>query len=131
MQGPNQEFEGEIEEGNQEAKEAKGAQSTSDIGRSLIGLAYHFIRKLQPKFQEIWGNFGHMENFGSQHGFFLHVRYATGATLRIGSSKSQMAYILGFSMKNHACWCMEKKFGQVLSPHEVKNTKKMTSLPLF
>ena len=39
MQGPNQEFEGEIEEGNQEAKEAKGARSTSDIGKSFFGLA--------------------------------------------------------------------------------------------
>jgi len=34
VQGSNQEFEGEIEEGNQEAKEAKGAGSTLDIGRS-------------------------------------------------------------------------------------------------
>jgi len=32
VQGPNQEFEGEIEEGNQEAKEAKGAPSTSKFG---------------------------------------------------------------------------------------------------
>ena len=39
VQGPNQEFEGEIEEGNQEAKEAKEARSTSDIGQSLFGLA--------------------------------------------------------------------------------------------
>jgi len=32
VQGPNQESKGEIEEGNQEAKEAKGTRSTSDIG---------------------------------------------------------------------------------------------------
>jgi len=32
VQGLNQEFEGEIEEGNQEEKEAKGARSTLDIG---------------------------------------------------------------------------------------------------
>ena len=34
-------------------------------------------------------------------------------------------------MKSHDCWCMAKKFGQALSPQEVKNTQKMTSLPLF
>lgn len=34
-------------------------------------------------------------------------------------------------MKNHDYWCLDKKFGQDLSLHEVKNTQKMTSLPLF
>ena len=37
VEGPNQEFEGEIEEGNQEAKEVKGARSTSYIVQSLFG----------------------------------------------------------------------------------------------
>ena len=30
--------------------------------------------KLEPKFQEIWGNFGHMATFLSQRRFFLPVR---------------------------------------------------------
>ena len=34
-------------------------------------------------------------------------------------------------MENHDFWCMDKKFEQVLSPQEVKNTLKMTSLPLI
>jgi len=59
------------------------------------------------------------------------VRRATWRALMVGSSKWKKIYIFGFFMKNHDCWCMAKKFGQVLSPQEVKNTLKMTSLPLF
>ena len=32
VQGPNQEFEGKIKEGNKEEKDAKGARSSSNIG---------------------------------------------------------------------------------------------------
>ena len=39
VQGSNQEFEGQIVEGNKEAKEEKGAWSSSDIVWSLFSLA--------------------------------------------------------------------------------------------
>ena len=89
------------------------------------------MKKLQPKFQEIWGIFGILTNFGTKNRVFLPVRRATLYALLIGNSKSQKVYIFGFFMKTHDCWCMAKTFGQVLSPQEVKNTQKMTSLPLF
>jgi len=42
-----------------------------------------------------------------------------------------MVCIFGFIMENHDYWYLDKKFGHVLSPYEVKNTLKMTSLPLI
>jgi len=51
--------------------------------------------------------------------------------LTIGGSKCKKVYSFGFFMENHDCWCLDKKFGQVLSPKEVKNTLKMTFLPLI
>ena len=89
------------------------------------------MKKLQPKFQEIWGIFGILANFCTKNRVFLSLRRATWRALMIGSSKWKKVYIFGFFKKNHDFWCMAKKFGQVLSPQEVKNTQKMTSLPLF
>ena len=89
------------------------------------------MKKLQPKFQEIWGIFGIWENFCAKDMLFLPVRHTTWRALFIGSSKWKKVYIFVFFIKIHDCWCMTKKFGQVLCPQEVKNTQKMTSLPLF
>jgi len=74
------------------------------------------MKKLQPKFQEIWGIFGILTNFGTKNRFFLLMRRATWHAIFLGSSKLQKVYIFGFFMKNHDCWCMAKKFGQFLSP---------------
>jgi len=89
------------------------------------------MENLQPKFQENWGIFGILTNFGTKNKVFLPMHRATWCALLLGSSKSQKVYISRFFMKNHGFWFMAKKFGQVLSLQEVKNTKKMTSLPLF
>ena len=89
------------------------------------------MKKLQPKFQEIWGIFGIFAKFCTKNRGFLSVRRTTWRALMIGGSKCKKLYIFGFFMKNHDFWCMAKKFGQVLSPQEVKKTQKMTSLPLI
>ena len=72
-----------------------------------------------------------MTNFWSQHRFFLPMHRTTGVALRIGSYEWKMACIFGFNMQNHDYWCLDKKFGHDLCLQEVKNTQKMTSLPLF
>jgi len=48
-----------------------------NLGRSFFGTTQHPIENLQPKFQEIWGNFGHMTIFWAKHRFFLPVRRGT------------------------------------------------------
>jgi len=83
---------------------------------------------------QISRNLGHFWNFDK----FGHKKqgfspYASRHVARAFARELQIARILHFwiFMKNHGFWCMAKKFGQVLSPQEVKNTQKMTSLPLF
>ena len=131
LQDTNKEFEGKPKEGIKKEKEEKRAWSTSDIGLSLFGPVWHLIEKPQLKFQEVWIIFGILANFCAKNRVFLPVRRATSTALRIASSKSQMVCIFGFNMKNHNHWCLDKEFGHDLSLQEVKNTEKMTSLPLF
>lgn len=59
------------------------------------------------------------------------MHHATWRSLLLGSSKLEKLLISRYFMKNHACISMAKKFGKDLRPQKVKNTQKMTSLPLF
>jgi len=45
------------------------------------------MKKLQPKFQEIWGSFGIFGNFCAKDKVFFPVRRATWHMLMLGSSK--------------------------------------------
>ena len=127
----NQESKGKIKEGNKEEKEAKGAWSSLDFSRGLFSPTSHLIRKLQPKFQEIWGIFGDFGNFCVKNRLFLYMHCAPCAALRIGSSKLQMACSLDLSWEimNFGSW--KRNLGELWVPKRSKNMQKMTSLPLF
>jgi len=116
----NKESKGKIEEGNKEEKDAKGELSPSDIGQSHFSPEWKFMEKLQTKFQEIWGIFGILTNFGSKKQSFspYALRHVVRAFAR--ELKMEKKYIFGFGMNTHDYLCMAKKFGQVLSPQEVK-----------
>lgn len=73
LQGMDKKSKGKFEEGSQETKEAKGARSSSDFGRGLFSSSSHLTRKLQPKFQEIWGIFCHFGIFLLKNRFFHKV----------------------------------------------------------
>ena len=96
-------------------------------------LAQHgtWWRTFNPNFKKFGTHFANFVFFWPKHRFFSSTRRATWRALIIGSSYGVKLYIFLFSWKVMHAYPWPRDFDRFWASIRVKNTLKMTFLPLF